>query len=368
MISLDKDKGGAGAAHLENMEKLKVYGLVLAVLAGMAAISFLAIPGGSGISRCSSVVQQNRYGCIESMAVSTGNSTMCGFLAGSYSDSCYMAIAENSSSAALCGKVSDQNLSNVCLSYVAISTNDSGTCMMISGSGKDACVLKIALDSENATACSLMGNAGLRSECTSTVYFDRALALGNASQCAYLSANADDNATYSMMGNSNIADYGNLYLNMSQLIEYAAYYNSSVSPRDACYMSMAFLSENSAYCSSANDTVLGSMCRTLITRNVTVSLNATGASAVNYTSLGKQCSASGGNCAYAIAYIRAIESDNVSECGSIPAPASYQCYYAFATRYNDTGYCSYIGNATANSDCVLSVVGAYGNGNGTAVS
>lgn len=362
------DKGAAGAARSGDLEKLKVYVLILAVLAAMAAISVFAIPSGSGISRCNSVVQQNRYNCIESMAVSSENSTMCGSLSGHYSDSCYMAIAENSSSAALCGKVSDQNLSNVCLSYVAISANDSGTCMMISGSGKDACILRIALNSENATTCSRMDNASLQSECTSTVYFDRALALGNAAECAYLSSNADDNATYGMMSNSNMAEYGRLYLNVSQLIEYAAYYNSSVSPRDACYTSMAFLSGNAAYCSIANDTVLGTMCRTLVTRNVTVSLNATSASAMNYTALEKQCGASGNKCTYAMSYINAIEANNVSECGSIPAPASYQCYYAFATKYNDTGYCSYIDNATANSDCVLSVAGAYGNGNDTAVS
>ncbi len=374
MVSLEKaGKVGAPAVrtHDDNWRRIRLYAIIIAALAVLAALTTLAVPrGNSAGDRCSSIVQQNKYSCMESIAVATGNSTICGSLPGYYSDSCYTAVAENSSNASLCGKIASRNLSNECLLAIAQNTNSTGTCMMMGGQSRESCIYQIALGSMDVASCRLLNDSGQQANCSAAVYMDKALAHANASLCDAIPLNGSDNMTYNMLGNSDMSSYGNLFLNMSQFIEYAMYSNESVGPRDACYLSIAFESGNSVYCGYAQDPALGYLCKSLITRNVSLQQNLVNSSVansiVNYTALSKAVCAGGGQCAYETDYIKALLSDNVSACASIPTQQSYQCYFAFAEKYNDTSYCSYIKNSTINSDCVLTVSGYFGNGNSSA--
>ena len=82
----------------ENDEKLRLYAAGVLALVVVAAIILASgsIESSGVVARCNSLMfQQNRYGCIESAAISTRNETMCGALAGSYRDSCYLGIAMN---------------------------------------------------------------------------------------------------------------------------------------------------------------------------------------------------------------------------------------------------------------------------------
>jgi hypothetical protein len=371
---LEKDgKVGAPAVrtHNDNWRRIRLYAAMIAALAVLAALTTLAVPSGtSAADRCSSIVQQNRYGCMESIAVATGNSTICGSLPGYYSDSCYTAIAENSSDASLCGKISSRNLSNECLLAIAQDTNSTSTCMMMGSQLGESCIYQIALDSVDEASCRLLNDSAQQANCSAAVYMDKALAHANVSLCDAIPLNGSTNMTYNMLGNSDMSNYGDLFLNMSQFIEYAMYSNESVGPRDACYLSIAFESGNSVYCGYMQEPTLGYLCKSLITRNVSLQQNLINSSVVNstanYTALSKAVCASGGRCTYESDYIKALISDNVSVCASIPAQQSYQCYFAFAEKYNDTSYCSYIKNSTINSDCVLTVSGYFGNGNSSA--
>ncbi len=351
-------------SHEENLRKFKVYVIIIAILALLAAISTLSAPQGSGISRCNSIVQQSKYSCMESVAVSTGNSTICRSLGGYYADSCYLAIAENSSEAQMCSSIVDPNMSGECLMHIAQNTNSRDVCMMLGGQRAYSCVYQVALNTKNVSSCTTLPNLTQRSVCSSTIYLDMALSSENASLCKNMPEAGNENETYAIMETSNMSDYGNLYLNVSQFIEYATYANESIYPRDACYLSLSLRSGNSVYCGYMGS-YLSRLCSTLVSRNITVTLANYTNSTINYTALENQCSSNGNSCQYAAEYIKALATDNVSMCGNMPARQSNQCYYAFAQKYNDISYCSYIKNTTINSDCVLSVEGAYGSLNST---
>ena len=74
-------------------EKLFAFGIVAAILVIVAVLSMFITPGHSSNFCGSQFTSQQKYTCLESLAVSSDNSTACASLSGSYKDNCYAQIA-----------------------------------------------------------------------------------------------------------------------------------------------------------------------------------------------------------------------------------------------------------------------------------
>jgi hypothetical protein len=348
-----------GRQHGEN--RLIAY-VAVAILVALAAVSMLfsSGQGGSSISHCNSYAfQQDRDSCLESLAASTSNASLCASLPSSYADGCYQAIAQNTSNTSICGRISSQSLQGQCYMDQAYSRMDPGICMMINGSSADACIYKLAAQMHNSTACSLIPNSSAQ-VCYAAVYLGEAIEQGSGAVCSRIVSDNSTAVAESALENVNMSQYYGVDINLTQTLEYDALSSYTIGARDLCYVSVAYRTGNSSYCGYAQDKNLSESC------NTTISYALSGSAAVvnstaNFTALLNSCNGQTDSqqCTYGVFYVEAVQSKNVSYCKHIPAPNSYQCYYAMASENNDTSYCSYIGNATLNNDCVSAVDGLF---------
>lgn len=359
------------AVGVENEEKLRLYAAVVLVLIVVAAVTVLLAPSrGSGVvARCSSFLfQQDRYGCIESAAISTGNYTMCGALAGSYRDSCYLGIATNTESLELCGKINSTNVSNACYMYIANYTKNPSVCTEIGGALGSECAYRMALDTNNTKDCSLVSGAPGRLDCNATVDFNNALRYGDAASCAKIYTNNDTSASEEILQNSSISRYPDLVSNITQmLLEITAYYNQTLGARDLCYTSLAYESHNNTYCGEIRNATLDSFCARQVVKSA-LKNNTASNSTLNITALFDSCNGqqNATECRYTDMLIDAQVTGNITMCKDIPSnysSVSAQCFYDLAEKYNSSVYCSYIANYTLNSACVGDVEGLYPNTN-----
>lgn len=359
---IPKQKARA-AGHGGVEDRTRIY-LVVGVLVALAALSVLLAPRGTGVSRCGSALfQQSRDTCIESVAVSTGNSSLCGQLGGLYADQCYQVIAQNTTNASLCGKIGSEAASASCYTSIANATGSVRDCLSIGNSTyADACVYGLAVAGSNSSACSLMGLGNGSQACIASVSLDRALGRRNSSACSGITSNDNSSIAYEAVGHSDLSAYPGVSLNISQAMEYASFLNVTMGARDVCYFALAYQSLTPSDCGEISQGNLSTVCAKsvsyLINSSTAVHANAT----VNFTALMNQCAAqpqNGQQCRYGVFYIEALQYRNVTYCRSIAAPYSYQCYYGVAQETNNTSYCSYIDNATLNSACIGAVSGLY---------
>ncbi len=346
----------------ERDNTLRKYAAAAVIILALALVSVLAVPHqSSGTSRCNSLLlEQDKYGCVESVAVSTRNSTACALLPSSYSDSCYASIAINTSDPRLCGLINSTNLSDGCYVHVANYTHDISICGYASQPAGSECAYGMAVEEGNASACSLVRGYGGQLECESTIYFDIALKNSSQSYCTRIRTNNDTAMAEGMLQNSSLGSYTGLGFNITQAIEFSAYYNGTMGARDMCYASLAYKSGNSTYCSLIQNNGLSNIC-TKQSAAGTQSSMGTANSVVNVTALLNSCSGQQNEaaCRYQYMTVAALQTDNVTLCKEIPAAYSATCFYYLAVKYNDTAYCSYIENTTLNTACVGDIEGLY---------
>lgn len=350
--------------HAENDRKLRVYaGIAIGILA-LAALSSLLVPSGTGQSRCGSIVSQGgKYGCIESAAVSSRNSSLCGSLPGSYADQCYLAIAENTSNQRLCGKINGSNASGECYVYIANYTKDPQLCSSAGSAFESQCAYHIAVMTNNSEACSLVNGTAGQMECNATIEFAKALQYGKPAYCAGIESDNSSYVAYGMLQNVSLSSRFGLELNITRMEEYSIFLNSTIGARDLCYLGMAYQYGNSTYCSYLQDGNLSDACMSSVSPAQTSAAN-NGSATLNASVIHSLCSNAGANattCQYGYMSLEALQTGNLSICKGIPSPYSYTCFYYIARKYNDTAYCNYISNATLNSACIGDIQGLYSN-------
>ena len=363
----DSDSKTARAAKAENDERLRLYAVGVVALVVLAIISVLLIPSsGSGVvARCNSLLlQQDRYGCVESAAITASNGTMCGTLTGSYRDSCYLSVAMNTTNLAFCGRINSTNASNECYMYFANYTDNPSVCEEIGGALGSECAYHIAVATNSTGDCSFVNGTRGRLDCNATVDFDNAVRYDNSSYCAGIYSNNDTATSEGILQNSSAGRYPDLSLNITQmLLEITAYHNQTMGARDLCYTSLAYKSHNSTYCSGILNASLNSLCSSE-TAGSASGKNASTNSTLNMTALLNSCNgqANATVCRYTYMYLNAEMTGNVMMCKNIPSnysSLSFQCFYNLAEKYNSTSYCGYITNSTLNSACVGVVEGLY---------
>ena len=332
----------------------------------LAMASVLLVPsGGSGMAtRCNDLLfQQSRYSCMESVATSSHNASMCNSLPQAYSNYCYLGIAKNSSDVSLCGKINSTDLGNQCYVQMANRTGNAQICGMMNGNGSSECFYMMALKQGDGRTCSSVIGQGGQAQCNDTIIFNRALQTKDAALCADITSNDNTSISDGILQNSSIGSYVQLGLNISQFIDLAVFYNQSIGARDICYASMAYEFLNKSYCGKIENSYFNDLCYSGLNQNKTSSV---GNVTSNFTAIYNTCTGTPAQidaCRYSYMSLEALQTGNLSICKSIPQNYSTTCFYYLAKRYNNTRYCGYISNSTLSSACIGDIEGLYPNVN-----
>lgn len=340
-------------------EKLFKFGIVAAILVIAAVLSMFINTGHSSNFCGSQFTSQQKYACLESIAVSSDNSTACASLSGSYKDNCYAQIAAKESNIQLCGNVSNYTLKAACTMQVANSTGSYNYCMQLDQPYNDACLYSIGISRRNESACLSITNTTLSDTCSYTIYFAKATEQRNSTYCSLIG-----NGTYAQteeMLNSTLSQNNGSTVGNLAIISYyySSYLNLSMSPRDMCYYSLAYQTSSPSYCQGISNSSLKTLCQKAYTVNNTVN------STSYYENLSKLCSISGqSSCTYST-LLNAIYYKNLTACKSLNSSSSTDCFASLASYYHNSSYCGYITNSTLNSACVESVL--YSNSTNSSV-
>ena len=358
-VTANKKPNANTTADSAEREKLFAFGIVAVILVIAAVLSMFINTGHSSNFCNSQFTSQQKYTCLESIAVSSGNSTACASLSGSYRDNCYAQIAAKDNSIKLCGNVSNSALKAECTTQVANSTGAYEYCLQLNQPYSDACLYSVGVSRRNESACSSITNLSLSNTCSYTIDFTKATEQRNSTYCSfigngtYVQAEEILNTTLSQNNGSTI---GNLAI-ISYY--YSSYLNLSMSPRNMCYYSLAYQTSSASYCQKITDPSLKTLCQKAYTINNTV--NGTS----YYGNLSKLCSASGqSSCAYST-LLNAIYYKNITACKSLNGSAGAGCFASLASYYHNSSYCGYITNATLNGACVESIL--YSNSTNSSV-
>lgn len=333
--------------------KAIVYLGIAAILVVAALLSFAIAPHGQGLESCKSLFFQNdRYACVERIAISSQNASPCATLAGSYADGCYAAIAQKTGNSTMCSKVLDLNASYACTFALVISLNNPGACYGLRAPYDSKCFESIALQNENLTMCKKINDFSTKSLCTSLISLKKAYTLRSPSYCANVTASSDKNLTGYIISNFSYAINSSMLSGNGALNAVAFFPNVTFTARDFCYTVSALELANSSICSGIGGEIAAGICRTETGAGTTNS-----SSQFNYSALAQSCKSIGGDsalCNEAATLAQAVRDRNATMCGTLDAALSAQCYTTIAQAARNATYCSYIKNATAMSACVNS--------------
>lgn len=331
-------------------EKLFAFGIVALILVIAAVLSMFINTGHSSNFCGSQFTNQQKYTCLESLAVSSDNSTACASLSGSYKDNCYAQIAAKESNIQLCGNISNSTLKAACTTQVANSTGVYNYCLQLNQPYSDACLYSVGTSRRNESACTSIANTTLSNTCSYTIYFTKATEQRNSTYCSLI-GNGTYAQTEEILNSTQSQNNGSTVGNLAIIsYYYSSYLNLSISPRDMCYYSLAYQTNMPSYCQGISNPSIKTLCQKAYTVNTSV--NGTS----YYGNLSKLCSVSGqSSCAYST-LLNAIYYKNLTACRSLNGSASTGCFASLASYYHNSSYCGYITNATLNSACVESVL------------
>jgi hypothetical protein len=363
MPQAPKTASSPSASTGDDDGKWKMYIIVVGILLALAAVSTLFVSVAVKPGSCSNILGQTDYGCVLSQAAYSSNLTECGALPQYYADQCYSEIAMNSTNANACTKISDSNLSQECMLFVANATMNATACGSLPTSLADDCIQSIAVNRSSMQTCALIKDVQNRTLCISIIDLENAVATTNKSMCAAIKLNSNENQTLSAIG-ATLSRLSAANSNMSAMVNYIVLSNQTIGLRDFCYTMLAFDTGSGNYCAYVSSPNSG-LCNSTSTRHASQQLNS---SSVNYTSFMNSCEL-GQNysqCNNTVSYLKAFNARNLTDCKSLKLPYSYQCYYTIAQIYNNTKYCGYIKNSSLNSQCIIAVTNGAAYINGTA--
>lgn len=339
-------------------EKLLIYLGIVIVFVLLAITATVAEPHSSNsLARCKSIgLEQSRYSCLYSLALSTENSSLCGSVPTPLSDECYSAIAERALDPSDCMGISNYNITYSCVLWIVNRTDSQQVCNKLNGSFASSCVESLAVKLDNATVCNAITNSSEAGICSSGIYLGDAGLMKNASYCAFVSdTDNQSQVTQEVDLSERITQnetgqpfgFGNL-----GPVQYVEESGGDYGSKDLCYFSVAAASNNVTSCKAISNGTLQGVCNSYGYQQ-TAGVNTT----QNSTTLADVCNGYSGtglvSCDALISITDAVTNKNATECARITNTSfEYQCYASMARAYNDTSYCGYIQNSTANQACV----------------
>ncbi len=353
-------------------QRFRIYAAITVVLIVLAvAVSLVTNHRQIGLKGCLGIALGGyRDSCLLSLANSTKNASVCGYISKAYSDYCYSNVGEASLSAKTCAMASSEAVRYSCLSYIANATSSPSACSYLNGSDNSGCVESLAAEKGNSSACYAMANATEAGICASGVNFGLAENLGRPSYCMLVSNETDINVTERIISFSSYVRYGKSQNSTSSLInpaEYIAASNFTQNARDACYLSVASRESNKSICKGISNPALESSCISSASpsqTNYNVTANYTGNNSIianitkNATGLYENCAkifgqANATGCSALVYLGEAVLTKNATLCTYISnVSTEYQCYSSIAQAYKNVSFCGYIKNFTYNQACV----------------
>ncbi|MGC8586892.1 MAG: hypothetical protein ACP5K9_01210 [Candidatus Micrarchaeia archaeon] len=350
---------GAGAdksarAGFSQSQKMVIY-LALTLFLLLAAVEISIAPRGSPLHQCNSIiVTANRYLCLSRLALSTDNASICSYMPGLYSAACLTSVAKSTGNQLYCrdAMAINQTLGSMCIEYVANETNNPSLCYAATPQYAQSCAFQLAIKLNNSTICGSLGNSTLSEECTSAIGIDEAVVLANPASCGSVANTTNKSIVNSVMSNLYYVNMSK-YPNLQDMLMYSiAMPGESYSLRDICYAVLSTASGNYSYCSYASPSGAG-MCRSLKSYN-------SKPQQMNYTSELAACNSLGmeqAACREAVMLSEAIATKNVSICYSFGnnTQISNSCIAALARQYLNESYCKLIKNSSASEACAIAL-------------
>lgn len=332
--------------------KLVLYLTITLVLIAAAAVMLLSAPNGTGLQRCKGLwIQSVRYSCMQGVALSSGNFSICGLMPGSYADSCYVQAANKAMNGSICYKAQNLSQRYACAYPIAVAQANYQMCQGLGEPYGSNCNYGIALSTNDTAICGGIANQTLSSACTAVLYTRKAIATYNATYCANVPDTTNTTVVNQVYSHVSYNLTGISLTGGSFLSSFAL--QSSNSARSVCYAFVAAGSRNGSLCYNIANATAKEACVIQLTKKY----NASGYSAnqsSNYSQLSKACQQLGGQAQlcqdYALIPL-AVATKNVSICAGLPQGIDVQCYAALAVSYKNVSYCSYIKNASESSAC-----------------
>ncbi len=348
---------GGAAGIKKDAGRIMPYAAIAIMLVLLALISQALVRSPSAWEACGNANTQQSYSCLQQLAYSASNASVCARLPGQYASQCYFAVGEKTRNATICRMAYDSNDTAGCIAFVANATKDPRLCSSIGAGSVAGCVDPLAVASMNMSACGLIPEQSQRSLCLAAVGINSAVNGLNQSYCSRIQSNSNTSQTLAALDLVSLSN--RLYSNFTQVFGYVAISNATFGARDMCYVSLAYATSNRSYCALVSGNVSG-LCN-FTAAHFKVSYNTT--SATNYTAFLNLCYQQGGGsgCNSTAQYLKAVSARNMSDCTGLSSAYSWQCYYTLAQLYNNTKYCSYISNATFNNQCISAIRTGYNN-------
>jgi len=336
-------------------QKIAIYAAVTLFLV-VAAVEVSILPRGSQLQQCNSILfTANRYACLENLAFSTANASICSFMPGLYKAQCLSNIAEKLGNPEDCYLAMSINATygSTCIQYIANKTGSLSLCYSESAPYAQGCVFTMATKLNNASACASLTNVTMSEECASIVGIDEAVINTDPSYCGSVANTTNNSIIRYVMDNLN-------YVNMSKYasLQEMTIYSISMpgqgyNLKDLCYAVLADTSGNYSYCSYAS-TAGAAMCRSLKSAGQQTT------SATNYTAALEGCASLGaeqGICIQTVKLSEAVATKNASICYTLgnSTQIGESCLAAIARQYKNESYCSMIQNKSAASACIMSL-------------
>ncbi len=354
--------------HSEDSRRIAKYALMVIALA-IVALALYLIPK-SGSTNCSSIlIGQSKDNCILALATTTNNATLCSSLPSQSAQQCYVQIAQATGRYQLCGNVSaySQAQGDDCYMYFANKTNNVHICSYVSAPSNYQCLLKVAIDTQDASYCSAIYNGTQFTICNDSIGFDKKLELANASYCSALNGTYSGTEVLGLLGSVKGGSGASIGSIGTGSLYFSAYPNFTYSKSDICYYFLSQLGKSS-YCNDINSTIVKDLCIYSAGQsfNSTASANVTKANATNsssyYASLLSQCSLAGNftpTCTNSVLLSEALQTRNTTICSQLGSLVSTECFDGLASKYQNQTYCSYISNSSQRYSCTLEVYGNY---------
>lgn len=353
----ERDEVGRGARERSEKEKIVIYGTIALVLIALALTFTFVLPhASSSLARCNEILlSQDKSSCLFSLALSSQNATVCSYINDGSQNSCYMQVALETLEPETCTYASNYNYVYSCIDEIANKTDSYAACNYLKAPYAGNCIEELAIRFANATACSALSNPIQSDVCSSGIYLALAISGKNQSYCAKIYNTTNQTVVSQIVslsgerpGSSSSLGLGGL--GQTAILESGGF---SYSSRDYCYFSVASLSGDNSSCAKLANSTLRSLCDAYSYKTAPTASN----SLANAASLATLCkSYTGSNltsCEEIASLDEALSARNATFCSQIVGTSEqYQCYASLARAYNDTAYCGYIPNATANQACV----------------
>jgi len=326
-----------------------VVGAVALIVIALIAFAAMSLGRSGG---CNAALPTQRFECLGSLAVQTGNAQICGQIGNSAMEgTCIVSVAQSTDNALACDILPVGESRVFCVENVSYSASNPSLCSYLDPDNNSLCRYGIAdkLNFSSASYCSGIPNSSYATLCSSQSYFHLALATGNYSYCGKLTDSANGTIVYAMEqqgGSYQSADaYGQLY----------GFINAT--PRDLCYSALGTQGSQAA-CGYISNSTLRAAC-------------GTGSASLNYSvpvaNLTAACAKANDTrlvslCDFGVYTNQAVKSSNESWCGQL-TNQSYMmsCVVNLATTELNATYCNALQNASNRQSCVYETQLAAGN-------